>query len=92
MSDTSEPLKQPRKTQSTETKPADLKDSDLALVAERLALIQGHLAQMPKLLVSGARMKGDILLIALWVGENHRLEIVSGAWLLDGKDVTKWAE
>jgi len=93
MSDKSDPLKQANHIPSTGAKPAALPKTNselVAEVAERLALIQGHLSNMPKLAVSGARMRGDYLLVALYV-PGHKLEIdATNSWLLDGKDVTKW--
>jgi hypothetical protein len=83
MSDTSARLRPP-KAVSIQKKPSGLSASDLA---ERLALIQGHATKFP---VSGAKIQGNFLLVALAI-PGHVLEVTTnGAWLLDGKDVTLW--
>ena len=92
MNGTSERLKMPKKTPSTATKPAALSGDALAEIAERLALIQGHYAKLRGLgVVSGVRMLDGFLLVAFQIPE-HDLDIVSGAWLIDGKNVTQLTE
>ena len=54
--------------QSTRPKPTDLKSEDLQLVAERLALIQGHISHMPTICISGATVMNGFLLVA-----SHRI-------------------
>ena len=87
MSDTSEHSKTVKPTQSTLRKLAASKNDDLALVAERLSLIQGHINHMPNICISGARIMDGFLLVALKVN-GHELAIDGEAWTLDGKDVT----
>jgi hypothetical protein len=87
MSDTSEPSKTVKPMRSTPQKLTASKGDDLQLVAERLALILGHISQMPNICISGVRMMDGFLLVALRV-EGHELSIVSGVWMLDGKDIT----
>lgn len=90
MSNTSAPLKSAKQTQSTPPKPPALKSEDLQLVAERLALIQGHLSQLPAFCVSGVTVLNGFLLVAVKVN-GHNLAVSGGTWLLDGKDVTMLA-
>jgi hypothetical protein len=87
MSNTLEPLIVAKKTRSTRLKPAVLKGEDLQLVAERLALIQGHISHMPSLCISGVTILNGYLLVALKI-EGHDLSIENDAWMLDKKDVT----
>ncbi len=90
MSNTSAHSKTAKPTPSTPPKPSGSKSEDLALVAERLSLIQGHFAQMPPgICISGARVMDGFLLVALKVN-GHDLTVQNGAWLLDGKDVTEY--
>lgn len=88
MSSISAHSKTSNSTQSTVKRLGGLKPEDLALVAERLSLIQGHLSQMPPLVVSGARKYGDFLLVAIKI-TGHELDCVGGVWRIDGKDVTQ---
>ena len=87
MSNTSELSKNAKKMQSTRPKPTDLKSEDLQLVAERLALIQGHISHMPTICISGATVMSGFLLVALKVN-GHEFSIENGIWMLDKKDVT----
>ncbi len=89
MTNTSEPLKAAKQAQSTPKKPAGSKSEDLALVAERLSLIQGHISHMPSICISGVRMMDGFLLVAFKVN-GHELAIENGAWMLDKKDVTTY--
>jgi len=87
MSNTSEPLKKQKSTPFTPLKLSALSGDDLALVAERLALIQGHLAKMPRPVISGACIRDGFLLVAVKI-PGHELNIVSGVWEIDGIPVT----
>ena len=87
MSDTSVHSKSAKPARSTPPKPEGSKSGDLALVAERLSLIQGHINHMPNICISGARIMDGFLLVALKVN-GHELAIDGEAWTLDGKDVT----
>jgi len=87
MSNTSEPLQNVKQTRSMPQKPTALKSDDLQLVAERLALIQGHISQMPNICISGVVMMNGFLLVALKIN-GHELSIENGVWMLDNKDVT----
>lgn len=87
MSNISEPLTTAKKTRSTERKHSATKSEDLQLVAERLALIQGHLSKMPGFCISGAVVMDGFLLVALKV-EGHILSVDGNAWKLDGRNVT----
>lgn len=90
MSDTLEPLRSAKKTQSTPQKQKDSKRGDLQLVAERLALIQGHINQMPPgMCISGVTMRDGFLLVAFKV-RGSELKIENDLWLLDGVDVSKY--
>ena len=64
MSDTLAHSKNAKQTPSIQEKPKGLSDTDLALVAERLALIRGHLGKMPQSVISGARVMNGFLLVA----------------------------
>jgi hypothetical protein len=86
MSDTLAHSKSAKQTPSIQEKPKDLSAADLQLVAERLALICGHLGKMPKSVISGARVMNGFLLVALKI-EGHELSVVSGVWKIDGQDV-----
>jgi hypothetical protein len=88
MSGTSGRSKTQGRTPLTPPKSKGLSAEDLALVAERLALIQGHLAKMPQGVISGVTIMNGFLLVALRI-EDHALNVVSGVWTLDGKDVTQ---
>ena len=78
-------------TQSTPPKPTALKSEDLQLVAERLALVQGHISHLPNICISGATVMDGFLLVTLRIPE-HELGIsVSGAWLLDGEEMIDYA-
>jgi hypothetical protein len=70
-------------------KPAALKSEDLQLVAERIALIQGHMSKMPEFCVSGATVLNGFLLVALKVN-GHELGVSGGTWTLDGQDVVSF--
>lgn len=87
MSNTSELSTSAKVIQSTPPKQTDLKSDDLQLVAERLALIQGHISHMPDFCISGVVVMDGFLLVALKV-KDHELSIENGAWMLDKKDVT----
>ena len=87
MSNTSEHSKNARQTRSTPLKPIALKSEDLQLVAERLALIQGHFNHMPSICISGVVIRDGFLLVALKV-KGHELVVEDGIWMLDNKDVT----
>ena len=87
MSNTLERSKSVKRTRSTPPKPSALKDEDLQLVAERLALIQGHISQLPKFCVSGVTVLNGFLLVAVKVN-GHDLAVSGGAWTIDGKDIT----
>lgn len=89
MSNTLEPSQSASQTQSTPPKPIDSRKEDLQLVAERLALIQGHISHMPDFCISGVTIINGFLLVALKVTD-HELSIVEGVWLLDKKDVTTY--
>lgn len=58
------------------------------LVAERLALIQGHLSAMPTGVVSGALILDGALLVAL-VLPGHALGVSGETWTIDGVDITQ---
>lgn len=91
MSNTLGPLPSAKITQSTQTKPSVLSQNDLQLVAERLALIQGHISHMPATCISGVVVMDGFLLVAFNI-PGHTFEIsVSGAWLLDKKSVVDYA-
>jgi hypothetical protein len=91
MSDTLEPSQTASETKPTPEKPSALNEYDLALVAERLALIQGHLSKLTSQVVSGVCIMQGFLVIAVKItGHTVSQEPVSGAWLIDGKDVTEW--
>jgi hypothetical protein len=79
----------PRTSQITKH---DSKPSDLQLVAERLALIQGHISHMPQTTcISGVVVMNGFLLVALNIPD-HALSIsVSGEWLLDGQNIIDYA-
>lgn len=87
MSNTLEPSVNVKKVRSTPLKPTASKSEDLQLVAERLALIQGHISQMPDFCISGVVVMNGFLLVALKV-EGHELSVNDGVWMLDKKDVT----
>lgn len=89
MSSTSERSKNAKPIPSMPQKPSGLKSEDLALVAERLSLIQGHISHMPSICISGVRMMDGFLLVAFKVN-GHELAIENGAWMLDKKDVTTY--
>lgn len=89
MSDTLELSKTVKKTRSTPQRPTASKGNDLQLVAERLALIQGHISQMPSFCISGAVIMDGFLLVALKV-EGHDLSVSGGVWKLDNNDVTDY--
>lgn len=89
MSDTSARSTPAKKVQSTPVRQTALKSDDLQLVAERLALIQGHINKMPDFCISGAVIMDGFLLVALKVN-GHELSIADGLWMLDQKDVTKY--
>lgn len=89
MTNTSEPSKAARKTPSTPKKPAGSNSEDLALVAERLSLIQGHISHMPSICISGVTVMNGFLLVALKV-KGHDLTVNNGTWMLDGEDVTAY--
>jgi len=91
MSNTLAPSKNARTIQSIQKKPNASKPNDFQLVAERLALIQGHISHMPPICVSGVVVMNGFLLVALNIPD-HSFEIsVSGEWLLDGQDIVKYA-
>lgn len=87
MSNTLALSKNAKRTRSTPPKPSASKDEDLQLVAERLALIQGHLSQLPKFCVSGVTVLNGFLLVAVKVN-GHDLAVSGGTWMLDEKDIT----
>jgi hypothetical protein len=87
MSNTLGPSQNVKPTRSTLMKPSDLKNEDLQLVAERLALIQGHMSKMPDGCISGATVLNGFLLVALKIN-GHEFAVSGTNWLLDGKDVT----
>lgn len=87
MSNTSVLSQNAKTTPSTQAKPKDLKQGDLQLVAERLALIQGHISQMPHICISGAAVMDGFLLVALKIS-GHELSVENGVWMIDKKDVT----
>lgn len=87
MSDTSVRSQNAKATPSTRQKLAALKGDDLQLVAERLALIQGHINRLPNFCISGVTIIDGFLLVALKV-EGHELSVEGGSWMLDKKDVT----
>jgi hypothetical protein len=62
----------------------------LQLVAERLALIQGHISQMPNICISGVIVMNGFLLVALKI-PGHEFAVSGGTWMLDGKDVTTFS-
>jgi hypothetical protein len=80
-----------KKTQSTQAKQPDSKQSDLQLVAERLALIQGHISHMPAICISGAVVMNGFLLVALNIPDHTFTISVSGEWLLDGQSIVDYA-
>ena len=88
MSDTSELLKTQNATQSMPQKPSALKESDLALVAERLALIQGHISQMPAGVLSGVRILNGFLLVAVKI-TGHEFSMDGDSLKLDGQELTQ---
>jgi hypothetical protein len=92
MSNTLERLKDVSQTQSTQPKPTASKNADLQLVAERLALIEGHISNLPQnICISGVTIMDGFLLVALKI-PNHILDIsVSGAWLLDKQAMIDYA-
>lgn len=89
MSDTLEPSNDAKKTIPTQEKPSGLSEKELALVAERLSLILGHLSKMPPKVVSGARVFDGFLLVAIKI-DGHSLGVDGQTWTLDGIDVTTW--
>jgi len=91
MSNILEPSQNVETTPSMRTKPNASKQSDLQLVAERLALIQGHISHMPNICISGVVVMNGFLLVALNIPD-HTFEVkVSGEWLLDGRNITDYA-
>jgi hypothetical protein len=92
MSNTSAHSTNARKTRSMQMKQNASKQSDLQLVAERLALIQGHISHMPQTTcISGVVVMNGFLLVALNIPD-HALSIsVSGEWLLDGQNIIDYA-
>jgi hypothetical protein len=89
MSAISEHSKSAKKTKSMPQKHTGSNAEDLQLVAERLALIQGHIGKMPSICISGVTMLNGFLLVALKV-EGHDLSVSGGTWTLDGEDVTAY--
>jgi hypothetical protein len=87
MSNTSELSPTAKKTRSIRQKPTVSKDEDLRLVAERLALIQGHISHMPSYCISGVKVMNGFLLVAFKVN-GHELSVEDDVWMLDNKDVT----
>jgi hypothetical protein len=87
MSSTLERSKSAKQVPSSPPKPTDLKSEDLQLVAERLALIQGHISHMPTICISGVTVLDGFLLVAVKVS-GHELLVENGVWMLDKKDVT----
>ena len=87
MSNTSVLSKNAKLTPSTPPKPTDLKSEDLQLVAERLALIQGHISHMPDMCISGVVVMNGFLLVALKI-PGHEFSVSGGTWMLDKKDIT----
>lgn len=87
MSNTSALSKSAKPAQSTQAKPTASKSDDLQLVAERLALIQGHISQMPDFCISGVKNMNGFLLVALKI-RGHDLTVSGETWMIDGKDVT----
>lgn len=62
----------------------------MQLVAERLSLIQGHISHMPNICISGVVVMNGFLLVALNIPD-HTFDIVSGEWLLDGRNIIDYA-
>ena len=89
MSSTLERSKTAKKTSSTPSKPVGSKSEDLALVAERLSLIQGHISHMPGICISGATVLDGFLLVAFKIN-GHELTIENVSWMLDKQDVTTY--
>ena len=89
MTGTSARSKTQKRTPLTQAKPEGLSESDLALVAERLSLIQGHYSAILSVsgVIGGATVLNGFLLVALKIPK-VAVEI-SGAWTIDGKDITQ---
>lgn len=98
MSDISAHSKKVNPIQSTPAKRTDLNDKDLGLVAERLSLIRGHIANMPKGVVSGSVIRKGYWLVALKIngheaGVTHlSADDLLGTWTIDGKNVDTFTQ
>ena len=92
MSNTSALSTNAKQIPSTQPKPTASNAEDLQLVAERLALIQGHISHMPLIIcISGVTIMDGFLLVALKIPEHNLSLSVSGAWLLDGVEMIDYA-
>ncbi len=91
MSNTSARSKNANETEFTPPKREGSNASDLQLVAERLSLIQGHIARMPSICISGVTVINGFLLVALRI-EGHELSVSGGVWEIDGRDITLSAD
>jgi hypothetical protein len=68
----------------------DLRESDLQELADRLALMLGHISAFP---VSGITVIDGVLIFAVKIpGHSLHFDKETGVLLLDGEDVTRWAE
>jgi hypothetical protein len=69
-----------------------LKQSDLQLVAERLALIQGHISHMLRpTCISGVIVMDGYLLVALNIPDHTLAISASGEWMIDGVNIIDYA-
>jgi hypothetical protein len=73
-------------------KQKDLSQSDLQAALERLALIQGHISQMPPMCISGVTIKDGFLVMAIKIPDHVlSIEEVSGEWKMDDIDIVTYA-
>ena len=92
MSNTSALSANAKQTPFTPKKPTASNAEDLQLVAERLALVEGHISHLPpNICISGVTIMDGFLLVALKIPEHNLSISVSGAWLLDGVDMIDYA-
>ncbi len=91
MSNISARSKNANETKSMPPKREGSNENDLRLVAERLSLIQGHIAKMPNICISGVTVINGFLLVALKI-EGHELSVSGGVWEIDGRDITRFAD
>lgn len=87
MSNISAPSTIVKPTRSTAQKQGVLKQNDLELAAERLALIQGHISHMPVMCISGVTIMDGFLLVAFKIPDHVITILDDGEWQIDGKNI-----